>query len=350
MEINNRINKLRKYLKEFSLDGFLVTNQTNIKYLTNFTGDDGIVLVTFERVYLISDQRFKIELNNLRDIQPIISNEYLKATCDIISKDHLIAVGFEDSIEFSMYDYLDENATSDIVSISNLIESLRSIKSNNEIQKIKKANLIAKKAFDFFIDKIDYQTERSLAIDLDYFLKKNGADKPSFDTIIASGSNTVLPHSTISNRKINHNDLVMLDFGYFVNDYTFDITRTISLGKQNKEIKKVYNVVLDALNETTKLVRSGLPANLLYERAKKILKSNNLDQYFTHGIGHGIGLSIHELPNLNSFDELISGQIITIEPGVYIPGLGGIRIENDILVTENGYENLTPISTEFIEL
>lgn len=349
MDYQKRIERLRNYLNEFSLDGFLVTDESNIRYMTGFEGE-GVLLITEDSIFLISDQRFEIELSQQKLMDYVITTSYLKTVCEIINQHHLVAVGFESTIQYGEYDILDELSDSDIVSIENLVETLRAVKTNDEIDKIREANQIAEEGFEFIIHNLNNKTERNVANELDYFLKNNGMQKESFDTIVASGNNTLKPHHTTTNRFISNNQLLLLDYGYFFDDYTFDITRTFGIGKQRKEVLDVYKCVEEALWETVMIVKSGIAAKELNIKANQILAKYNLKQYFNHGIGHGIGLTVHELPNLNSNDLLESNMVITIEPGVYIPGIGGIRIENDILVTADGFENLTLIPTDFIEI
>lgn len=183
-------------------------------------------------------------------------------------------------------------------------------------------------------------------------MKTKDATKASFDTIIASGQNTLAPHSTVSKRKIQVNELVLLDFGYYYQNYTFDITRTVYVGKASSKVKELYQIVLEALNETTEILKPGLQIAQIYQQTINVFKKYQLEQYFTHGIGHGIGLSIHELPALGSQsdEQLKSGEVITIEPGLYVPEIGGIRIENDILITNDGFKNLSGFATKFIEI
>lgn len=350
---NARINQLKKQLQEYRLDSFLVTSPTNIYYLSGFTGDEGLLLVTENETYLISDQRFEIELNEQKNAIPVITRNYLESACEILKKENLVALGFEESISYQMYDQLDELSPADIVPTENVIESLRAIKSSTEIQKIQQAIQIAQLGFEFFLDHLNQGlSERQLANQLDYFMKTKDATKASFDTIIASGQNTLAPHSTVSKRKIQVNELVLLDFGYYYQNYTFDITRTVYVGKASSKVRELYQIVLEALNETTEILKPGLQIAQIYQQTINVFKKYQLEQYFTHGIGHGIGLSIHELPALGSQsdEQLKSGEVITIEPGLYVPEIGGIRIENDILITNDGFKNLSGFATKFIEI
>lgn len=353
-DYQDRILKIREFITAHHMDSFLVTDPVNINYLSGFPGDEGVLLITDKTAYLISDERFKIELEGQKVTDFRITNQYLETVCEILEQQHLVAMGFEDTINYREYDYLDENSPADIVPTENVVEYFRSFKNEAEIKIIKRGAEIAGKAYlDVIKDICPGITEKQIADKLDFRMKQLGMEKASFDPIVASGAqNTVKPHHNSSSRKLISGDLLLIDFGYFYHGYTVDITRVCGIGKMPVEIHRQYSAVREALNETTKLIAPGLPIKELWQKANEILKKYDLDGYFIHGIGHGIGKSIHEMPSLSylSDEKLQAGQVITIEPGVYIPEVGGIRLENDILVTENGFENLTDFGLDFIEL
>ncbi|KRM51866.1 xaa-Pro dipeptidase [Ligilactobacillus araffinosus DSM 20653] len=354
-EYHTRISKVRNFIGDHHMDGFLVTNPVNINYLSGFTGDEGLLLITDQTAYLISDARFQVELMTQTITEYRITSDYYQTACQLFEQDHLVAVGFEASISYHDYDYLDENSVADIVPTENLIEYFRSIKSDAEIQILKKAASLAKKGYFCLLTEILKLglSEKEVANRFDFEMRQLGADKASFDPIIATGiENTVKPHSVNSSRKIQVGDLILVDYGYFYQGYTFDVTRVCGMGTQSPEIHRLTAAVQDALLETMQIVAPGLPFSALWQKANAILKNYHLNQYFTHGIGHGIGRSIHEMPTLSyRSDELLQvGQVITIEPGVYVPGVGGIRLENDLLVTANGFENLTDFDLGLTEL
>lgn len=354
-EYHTRISKVRNFIGDHHMDGFLVTNPVNINYLSGFTGDDGLLLITDQTAYLISDARFQVELMTQTITEYRITSDYYQTACQLFEQDHLVAVGFEASISYHDYDYLDENSVADIVPTENLIEYFRSIKSDAEIQILREATALAEKGYSRLLTQILKPgiSEKEAADRFDFEMRQLGADKASFDPIIATGiENTVKPHSVNSSRKIQVGDLILVDYGYFYQGYTFDVTRVCGMGAQSPEIYRLTAAVQDALFETMQIVAPGLPFSALWQKANAILKNYHLNQYFTHGIGHGIGRSIHEMPTLSyRSDELLQvGQVITIEPGVYVPGIGGIRLENDLLVTANGFENLTDFDLGLTEL
>lgn len=355
IEYHTRINKVRNFIVEHHMDGFLVTDPININYLSGFSGDEGLLLITDQTVYLISDARFQIELMTQTITEYRITSDYYQTACQLFEKNHLVAVGFETSICYHDYDYLDEKSVADIVPIENLIEHFRATKSDSEIQILKRAAALAKQGYSRLLTQILKPgfSEKEIADQFDFEMRRLGADKASFDPIIATGiDNTVKPHSISSNRKTQTGDLILIDYGYFFQGYTFDVTRVCGLGAQSPEIHRLMEAVQNALLETMQIVAPGLPVSALWQKANEVLQTYQLDQYFTHGIGHGIGRSIHEMPVLSyhSDEPLEAGQVITIEPGVYVPGVGGIRLENDLLVTETGFENLTDFELELMEL
>ena len=230
---------------------------------------------------------------------------------------------------------------------------MRAVKDEDEISTIRKACQLSRKGYEHILTKVYAGvTEKEMALELDYYLRKNGAAEASFETIFASGDRTALPHATYSDKKIVEGELVTCDFGYYFNHYTSDITRTFVVGKASDEIRKIYDIVKVAKEKTIEAIKAGISSKELDEIGRGYIKEQGYGKYFTHGMGHGIGLDIHELPNISySYpDVLEAGEIVTIEPGIYIPGLGGVRIEDDILVTEKGYENLTDFKQDLIEI
>ena len=350
-EYHTRISKVRNFIVDHHMDGFLVTDPVNVNYLSGFTGDEGLLLITDQTAYLISDARFQVELMAQTITEYRITSDYYQTACQLFEQDHLVAVGFEASISYHDYDYLDENSVADIVPTENLIEYLRSIKSDAEIQTLKKAAALAKQGYARLLTEIlkPGLSEKEVANRFDFEMRQLGADK----AIIATGiENTVKPHSVNSMRKIQAGDLILVDYGYFYQGYTFDVTRICGMGVQSSGIHRLTAAVQDALRETMQIVAPGLPVSALWQKANDVLQTYHLDQYFTHGIGHGIGRSIHEMPTLSyrSDEPLQVGQVITIEPGVYVPGVGGVRLENDLLVTADGFENLTDFDWGLTEL
>lgn len=351
---SSRVKKLQDKFSGLKIDGFLVTDPLNIYYLSGFTGDAGVLLITEKDKYLITDSRFEEQIKTENpDWGSVITRNYLKNACEIAAKDHLAAIGFENTIDYASYDFLDETALCDIVPFDGLVEQLRSIKDEQEIALIKKSCALADDGFRFVVEQLQAgQTELDIANDLDHYMKKHGASAQSFETIVASGEHTTWPHGTATSRQIMTGELITLDYGYFVDGYTSDVTRTFSLGEQNEQVKEIYQLVLEAQQATIEAISAGVSGAHLDEVGRSLIEKAGYGKYFNHGMGHGIGLDIHELPNVGQrfADIMQPGQIITIEPGVYVPGVGGVRIEDDVLVTESGYDVLTHSDKNLLEL
>lgn len=359
-----RIQKLRQQMREDQLDAFLVTDPINIKYLSGFSGDTaGVQLVTADNNWIITDSRFVQYLEEeLPDQDNIITRSYLGTVCDLVKELSIKRLGFEDTITYTDYEFLREQAECELVPENEVIEWNRTVKSPAELDIIRQSCQLAGKGFQFVLDNIKPgMTEQEMSNELDYFMKKHGAQGASFETIFASGENTVKPHATASKKKIQVGEPVTLDFGYFYDDYTSDVTRTFGIGAQSDKFKEIYQVVLDAQIKTIEAVKEGVTAAELDHVGRQYITDQGYGEYFTHGMGHGIGLDIHENPYISrSVNDaplgkfapktFVANQILTIEPGIYIPGVGGVRIEDDVLVTKDGYEVLTDFSKKYQEV
>lgn len=353
-EFDKRCRRLRQKMQEASVDAYLVTSPDNIYYLSGFTGDAGVLLVTEQERYLITDARFETQIAQTNPwLKAVITRDYFRQALELCEREHVVALAFEESLSYQVYDQLDEYAPCDLVALSGLIETLRSQKSAVEIEKIKASCRLAKAGFEHVLKAArPGLEERDLALELDHYMRKNGASQASFETIVASGTRSALPHGVASNKKLASGDLVTLDYGYFLDHYTSDVTRTFALGKVDPRLKEIYNIVSEAKQLTIEAVRPGITGKELDQIGREYITQKGYDKYFEHGMGHGIGLNVHEGPYIGktSTEVLQPGQVITIEPGIYLPDLGGVRLEDDILVTETGYENLTDFYQEYYEI
>jgi Xaa-Pro aminopeptidase len=229
----------------------------------------------------------------------------------------------------------------------------RRVKTEAEIKKIRKAQKITDDAFSFVLTLINEdRTEVEIASEIEHFMRKSGADGLAFDTIAVSGKNSSLPHGVPTTSKLVKDSFFTMDYGAKVDGYCSDMTRTVVLGKADDEMKRIYNTVLTAQSEAMKFIRAGVSCKDADAVARKVISDAGYGEYFSHSLGHSLGLEIHELPSLStkSEDILVSGNIVTVEPGIYIPGRYGVRIENMVLVTENGCENLTHSDNSLIEI
>lgn len=351
--MNVRLKQLQSKFDALRIDAFLVTNTVNKAYLTGFDGD-GVVLVTGEKTYVITDSRYETALKETNhDFEVIITRFYLEAAAQQVTKQQITVLGFEDSIAFHDYDRIDELMSADIVPMTNLIEQMREIKSVDEIKVLKQACEATVKGFDTLLPLIKPGvTERYLANQLDAIMRDLGGEKASFDTIVASGKRAALPHGAATNKPVQIGEMITIDFGYEFEGYTSDLTRTVALGDPGEKLRQVYQIVQQAQQVIIAAVKPGVTGQQLDQVGRQFISEAGYGDYFNHGTGHGIGLDIHEGPALStrSEDQMMASNVITVEPGIYIPELGGIRIEDDILVTQSGHQVLTTGSTDLINL
>lgn len=345
-----RISKLQKLLKKLNLDGLIVYQGANMKYLTEFNGGtgDGVVVVGVDSVRLITDARYeedyKTRLPEGVDLK--ITRAYYEEAVATVVAFQIKKLAFESDLPYNVYDYIDELLPADISfdALPAAIEVLREAKDDSELTALRKAANASVKAFNDLLPYIKAGiTERQVANELDRLQKHYGAEKASFDTIVASGYRSALPHGEATDKVIEDGDVVTIDFGYYVDGYTSDITRTIAVGNISDELKEVYAIVHQANKNAIEVVKPGISGSEVDRVARDYITEHGYGTAYNHSTGHGVGLDIHEGPALSarSSDELQEGHLLTIEPGVYLSGLGGVRIEDDIIVTKDGYENLT---------
>lgn len=346
MVYSKRIFKLRKKLKQLKIHSLLVVAKENIRYLCGFTGSIAVLLTLHNTSYLIVDSRYtdqaRLEAKKVKVIETKLGKSHLDSVIKILKGREIVSIGFEeDNLNSKTYLKLkQELKRANFKPAGKLIESLRAIKDKEEIINIKKAIKIAEKAFQ----RIEHiivpgVTEEKIASELVFWIRELGG-RESFEPIVSSGKRTVFPHALSSKKVLKPGETVIIDFGAVFNGYCSDITRTLVLGKPSLKQKRIYKVVSKAQNAAIAAVKSGKTCRAIDKVPRRILKN-----YFKHGTGHGIGLSVHESPKLTigSKDTLAKGMVLTIEPGVYMRGWGGMRIEDMVLVTRKGYKLLTSI-------
>ena len=351
-----RIKKLRDELGRSELEFFIVTDMRNCLYLTGFTGSEGVVLITPTLVYLIVDFRYleqaQKETKNVNILKREKALHLLLA--DVMKKYKSEKIGFEsDSITFKQHKEIKESLPQNrLVPTLNVMKGLRAIKYGVEIASIKKAVRISDEAFKHILGFIKLgMREVDIAEEIEYTVKRKGASNISFDTIAISGEKTSLPHGAPS-QDLLKKGIVLMDFGCVFSGYSSDMTRTIFLGKATAKQKEIYNIVLEAQQIAIENVKPGVEASCIDKAARDYITNKGYGEYFGHSTGHGVGLDIHELPNISGkSDEVLQpGMIFTIEPGIYIPGWGGVRIEDMVQVTEDGCKIITKSSKEIIEI
>ena len=343
-----------KILSNNNVDAIWVSSRENKKYLTGFMGSDCEVIISQDKVLFITDGRYKTAVKTgLKDgvtVEIIESNGgYKQAVYEALKG--FKSIGIE-GMHLSVTNYNDLKSNFEgvnIVAIGDDFETLRLVKNEYEIQKTREAIAITDTVFEYVVENIKpgmTELEVKLMIENQHIL--NGAQSQSFDPIVASGTNSAKPHAHPTDRVTEDGDILTLDFGCFKNGYCSDMTRTFFVGQSsNDELKKIHQVVLDTMNLQISHVKNGVACNEIDRIGREYLKEQGYEEYFIHGTGHGIGLEIHEGPYLNKVSKSIlqTGMLVTIEPGIYIEGLGGVRIEQDVLVLEDGYEILNNSNT-----
>ena len=345
----DRCEKLYERLNSSELDAVLITDRTNVYYFSGFSGSSGYLIVTKSEKILVTDFRYieqagdhakEFTLKNISDFEigQVLRDDY--------------AVGFENmSILYDEYTRFSAKIKN-LVPVDFMLTDIRAIKDEYEISCIETAASIADKAFEHIVSFMrEGMTERAVALELEMFMRKSGADGLSFDSIVATGARGSLPHAEPGDSKLSSGDLVVLDYGCMVKGYCSDRTRTVAVGDISARQLEVYNTVKRVQQECLDMVKPGAKCSEIHMHSYDVL--NGLyEGCYGHGLGHGVGLEIHERPNLNMRNHglLVPGNVVTVEPGVYISGFCGVRIEDLVLVTEEGYRILSKSTKELVKI
>lgn len=350
---------VRAAMKELNLDGLLLTHPPDLHYLTNFTGEDSVGLITHKDFFLVTDFRYKeqsqIEAGWLKT--SLRDAKMSDALAKVFAENPMKRIGFE--ANFTTVGQIDAILNSvkankaapapELVPLENVMMSIRKVKDDHEIDLVRKSVAIAEEAFTAIKSEIQPgQTENYLAGLLIMELRSRGASGTSFPPIVATGANSSLPHYRPSDDKteIEKDQPCLIDWGAVLNGYCSDLTRTFMIGHVPHKIREIYKVVYDAQLAAIKFLRPGVTTMQADRVARDVIEKAGYGEEFGHGLGHGIGREIHEQPSLRKTggeEELRPGMIITVEPGIYIPGMGGVRIEDDVLITHSGCEVLSTL-------
>ncbi|MBZ4652731.1 MAG: Xaa-Pro dipeptidase [Peptococcaceae bacterium] len=344
----NKLSQLKNTLQAEGLDALLIAKPTNRRYLSGFTGTSGMLLITPEANLLLTDFRYKDQaVQQAPEFQIVIhSFPLVKTLQELVTKYEVKKLGLEkDFITIAVYQELHENLPGvDLVPVKDFCAELRYIKTPEEITYMKKAVEIADKAFLHIMDFIRVGlSEKEIALELEFFMRRLGSEKNAFDIIAASGVRSALPHGIATNKTIAPGELVTLDFGAVYNGYHSDMTRTVVMGEPDARQREIYDLVLRAQEEVYKVIRPGMKAREADAVARDIISKAGYGENFGHGLGHGVGLEIHEGPRLAPSDETIlePGMVVSVEPGIYLSGWGGVRIEDLVVITPDGCDILT---------
>ncbi|RDU24304.1 aminopeptidase P family protein [Anaerosacchariphilus polymeriproducens] len=351
-----RIEELRN---QNLLDAILVSDGFNIRYISGFSGETGYLYISNERHVLLTDTRYtiqaKMEAKEFEVIEVSIEKNYGMWIGEFILEDNVKRLGFED-LHMKYFEYFKFNQMwklKEWVALENSLNSFRMVKTEEEIKKLAQAEAIGDKAFQEILNILKPgMTELEVAAELEYHMKRNGASGLSFDTIAASGINSSMPHATPTNRKLETGDFLTMDYGCVFEGYCSDMTRTVVIGKASQKQKEIYQIVLKAQLAALDAICAGKTGSEIDKVARDIIEKEGYGEYFGHGLGHSVGLFIHEEPRLSPVGNIILEEnvIETVEPGIYLPGFGGVRIEDMVVVKKDGCINLTHSTKELIEI
>ncbi len=351
-----RQRSLRKILNQ-GLGGILFSSLENIRYLCGFTGSDGAFLLTQKESFFLTDSRYWTQADEeVGESRIIHYTKKMDGIASLLSDLKLKRIGFESvSLTFSFYRSLLAKLANgaDLIPLEEEIKNLRTAKDRLELALIRSAIDVSSNAFLHIMGILKPGvTERKIATEMEFFMKRNGAEALSFDIIVASGKRSALPHGKATDKRIAEGDFILFDFGAKVQGYHSDQTRTVVCGKPSAEQKKVYRVVKDAHDKAIEAIRPGIPLQSVDAAARDHIRKKGYGEYFGHGTGHGIGLAVHEEPGVNTENKGLvqEGMVFTVEPGIYIPDWGGVRIEDMIRATAHGAEILTTLPRDLKEI
>ncbi len=353
-----RIGEIKKLLKKENLDGVVVNHLDHIRYLTGFTGSAGLLVISGKGSQFLTDFRYKDQA--AKEVSgakvSIVKADPMLALKDFTQKntknlkygfnEDYLTVGAKKRLQGSMPDAL-------LVKAASIFTELGWVKDKEEIKFISKAADIADIAYERILNMIEPGIrEKDLAAELEYQMIMLGSEKPAFETIVASGYRSALPHGIASGKKIKKGDFITFDFGATVHGYVSDMTRTVVVGKATSRQKKIYNLVLKAQKAGVRKIKAGVLGKKVDEACRSIITKAGYGSNFGHGTGHGIGYYVHVGPRLSAIseDKLKPNNVITVEPGIYISGWGGVRIEDDVLVTKTGGKVLNKSTKKLLEL
>lgn len=361
--MQERIEKLRRRFRSLGVASFFVTRPSNIRWLCGFTGSNSILFVTGKSAWFITDGRYTNQARSQVTGAEIAIYSTGKNAADAFIRELKLnkgirfrgRVGIESpQMNVQMHEtFKAAFPKCKTIETANVVEDLAQVKDADELKKIRKAVKATDKVFKAVLELIvPGVRESDIAAEIAYLHRKNGASKDAFETIVASGPRAALPHGIASSRKIRKGDFVTIDMGCYLDGYASDMTRTVVVGKASAKQKDVYKTVLSAQVAAAKSVTPNLKCSELDAVARKIITDAGYGDNFTHSLGHGLGLEVHARPVVSKVSKakLLPGMVVTIEPGIYIDGWGGVRIEDDVLVTEDGYEILNKSPKKLLEL
>lgn len=356
-EIEQRRRAAAERLPGLKVDALLVSSAANVRYLSDYAGSNGLVLISAAETHFFTDPRYGLEASaKITCKVHVAKGPLIMGAAALAKRKKWKKIGIEaETLSFADYRRLKEELPlgSTPIPVGRAIEELRMVKSAMEIEKIRRSVKLNSEAYERTLRRVKIGTRESeIAAELEFQMRTLGAEKASFETIVAMGERSALPHSTPTMRRLAENELLLIDMGASLDGYASDMTRMAYAGVPPRRVREMYRAVLEAQLAALNTVRAGVTSSKVDAAARGVLKRHKLEREFVHSTGHGLGLEIHEPPRIGKKDgtRLEAGMAITIEPGVYVGGLGGVRIEDTVLVTAAGCEVLTPTPKELINL
>jgi len=351
--MREKLNELKKRMDEQKMDAAWITSQPNVKYVSGFTGEDSTVLITRKEIYFLTDSRYtehaEKELGAEFEVKEVGTGDLLKTVSELISNCKTLGIE-KDAVSFSSFEKYRACFPVEFLSVDADLSEMREIKDEDEIRIMHDGARLTEEILLALYGKMKAgMTEIDVAAELLYLYSKSGV-KPSFDPIIASGVNGSMPHAIPTSKKLMQGDMVTIDCGCVYRGYCTDITRTIAVSGVEERQEKIYNMVKYTQRECLKYIREGAKACEIDALARSMIDNGGYRGCFGHGLGHGVGIEIHENPRLNMTSETVlkSGMVVTVEPGIYVKGIAGVRIEDMLVVRGDGFENFYTISKELI--
>ena len=350
-----RIRQLQGRMAGANVDAFFTLAAPSMRYLTGFTGEEGYLLALHDGMHLVVDGRFTTQAQEECPWVDVIeyTGHFSRSIANLLVAGHAHWLGFEkERVSFVQAEQMRAAFPSvTMVPTESVVEGMRIVKDTRELDKMRAAGHIADKAFNAMIHQLKVgMTENDVAALLEYEMRKAGAQGTSFSTIVGSGARGALPHGIASGKVIRRGEVIVIDFGVNYEGYMSDCTRTVALGKQPTGVLDVYAKLRAAQQLGLDCIKAGVSSRSVDTAVRGKLGESGLAQYFTHGLGHGVGLEIHEAPRLSQGTDTVlePGQVVTCEPGVYLPGRYGMRIEDSVIVTATGFESLTELPKELV--
>ncbi|PSL43184.1 Xaa-Pro aminopeptidase [Salsuginibacillus halophilus] len=352
----NRLEKIRQKMNEHALDALVIESSANRRYVSGFTGTSGAALITREEAVLVTDFRYTSQAEAQCEGFTVEKQAggLAEAVGEAVKQRGIQTLGFEkEAVTYAQFEAYQTYIQAELKPVAGIVESVRMIKTDEELAVLKDAAAIADRAFEHIQSFIRPGVEEiEISNELEFFMRRQGAVSSSFDIIVASGYRSALPHGVASTKQIEKGELVTLDFGAYYNGYCSDITRTFAVGEPSEELRRIYDTVHAAQVKALEHLKPGMTGVEADAVARDYIQAEGYGPYFGHGLGHGLGMEVHEGPRLSpkGSQTLEEGMVVTVEPGIYVEGTGGTRIEDDVVITKDGCSRLTTSPKDLIIL